>query len=87
MTSDAALADPETAALDRAVDELAAAADQWRELSLVAKRDLLREVCRRVVRFEVRLEALEAQAGGNWKAPPAPELDDAAPVARKKAKP
>ena len=48
MTSDAALADPETAALDRAVDELAAAADQWRELSLVAKRDLLREVCRRI---------------------------------------
>ena len=48
MTSDAALADPETAALDRAVDELAAAADQWRELSLVAKRDLLREVGRRI---------------------------------------
>ncbi len=48
MPSDAALADSETAALDRAVDELAAGAKQWRELSLVAKRDLLREVGRRI---------------------------------------
>ena len=48
MTSDAALADLETTALDRAVDELAATADQWRQLSLVAKRDLLREVGRRI---------------------------------------
>ena len=48
MTSDAALAPPETAALDRALDELTAAADQWRRLALAAKRDLLRECGRRV---------------------------------------
>ena len=48
MTSGAALAPPETAALDRALDQLTAAADQWRRLALAAKRDLLRECGRRV---------------------------------------
>ena len=70
MTSDAALAPPEIAALDRALDELTAAADQWRRLALAAKRDLLRECGRRV--SEHAPEWVAAACAGRGVLPDAP---------------